>query len=98
VKKSIAWLNSRQFFTITGVSPDNVVFCREREHKAAIGSLLELDVMIDDRQEICSQMEAVGIYPVLFSNWLQAGRQVFDLAGKIESNFSGGAYVSGLNT
>lgn len=82
VKRSIAWLNNRNFWRATGLTPDRLIFCRERSHKAAIADLLELDVMIDDRQEICDQMAEVGIYPVLFFNWLQAGREVFDLAGK----------------
>lgn len=97
VKKSWSWLRNQKFFVTTGVSEDNVIFCRERSHKAAIASLLELDVMIDDRQEICDQMEAVGVQPIVFSNWLQAGREVFDLAGKTEATLSGGAYVQGLD-
>src|SRR6478736_2198227 len=52
VKKSWSWLRNQQFFTATGLSEDQVIFCRERSHKAAIARILELDVMIDDRQEI----------------------------------------------
>lgn len=67
--RSLAWLEEYKFFEITGVKPDQVIFCRQRKEKAPIAASLGLRVFIDDRLDIISSMKDVVDYPVLFSSW-----------------------------
>lgn len=71
-QKTLDWLENRAFFWKAGVDPNRLVFCRERSQKAPIAQLLELDVFIDDRQDICQSMRQIGIRPILFTDWPQA--------------------------
>lgn len=72
--KTCGWLIYHYASNIDGsgktVFPlNNLVFCKKREQKAPIARMLELDVFIDDRQDICDSMEAAGIRPILFKDW-----------------------------
>lgn len=67
--RSLVWLEAYKFFEITGVNPEQVIFCRQRKEKAPIAESLGLRVFIDDRVDIISSMENVVEHPVLFTSW-----------------------------
>ena len=69
--KTKEWLFENAFFWKAGVSFDQLVFCRERWQKAPIAQMLELDVFIDDRKDICDSMREVGIIPIQHTSWEQ---------------------------
>jgi len=80
VERTRLWLDAHDFFDRTGTESDNLVFCKERHQKVQIASLLELDVMIDDRIDICLQMESAGIAPIQFNNW----PETLDIIGDLD--------------
>lgn len=80
VERTRLWLDAHDFFDRTGTDSDNLVFCRQRGQKAQIASLLELDVMIDDRIDVCRSMEAVGVAPIQFDNW----PETLDIIGDLD--------------
>lgn len=55
-KKSRAWLEHWDFYERTGVSPDNLRFCRKRPDKAPICRSLGINHFIDDRLDVLSPM------------------------------------------
>ena len=57
--RSLAWLQHRRFFELTGISPDNVRFCRKRPRKAAIARKLRLTHFVDDRLEVLGYLDTV---------------------------------------
>jgi hypothetical protein len=67
--RSLAWLEAYKFFEVTGVHPEQVIFCRQRKEKAPIAESLGLRVFIDDRVDIISSMEEIVDYPILFTSW-----------------------------
>lgn len=76
VQKTRAWLDDREFFLWTGIDRDNLVFCRMRRQKAPIAQLLELDLFVDDRKDICDSMEAVGIPAITFHGWMTTLKKI----------------------
>ena len=62
-EKILAWLNDNNFYTKTGVKPENVFFCRERHEKDKICKDNDITYFIDDRLEVLSHM--VGTVPHL---------------------------------
>lgn len=80
VERTRLWLDAHDFFDRTGTEPENLVFCRQRSQKAEIASLLELNVMIDDREDICLQMLDVGVAPIQFNNW----PETLDIIGDLD--------------
>jgi hypothetical protein len=63
-EKIIAWLKDNEFYTKTGVKPENVLFCRERHEKDKICKDNNIKYFIDDRLEVLSHM--VNTAPHLF--------------------------------
>ena len=58
------WLKKHDFFNKTGIKPENVFFCRERNEKEKICRENNITHFIDDRLEVLSHM--VGIIPNLY--------------------------------
>jgi hypothetical protein len=57
------WLVLKRFFDRTGMSRDNLRFCRERRDKVAIAQALKLDRFVDDRADVLRPMR--GVLPLL---------------------------------
>ena len=55
-EKILAWLKDNDFYTKTGVKPENVFFCRERHEKDKICRDNNIAYFIDDRLEVLSHM------------------------------------------
>lgn len=55
------WLQDKDFFNLTGLIEDHLIFCREREQKKPICAELEITHFIDDRIHIMQILkETVG--------------------------------------
>lgn len=63
------WLEDRDFFEITGVNPEQMIFCKTRPEKAVIAERLGLSVFIDDRDDIIDSMEGIVEQRILFTAW-----------------------------
>lgn len=63
-EKILIWLKDNDFYTKTGVKPENVFFCRERHEKVKICKDNNITYFIDDRLEVLSHM--VETVPNLF--------------------------------
>lgn len=50
--RTLAWMDHRDYFAITGMPRENVRFCLERDGKVAICRDLGITHMIDDRLEV----------------------------------------------
>jgi hypothetical protein len=55
-RKTREWLEYNNFYNATGVSPDNLHFCRKRYEKVGICRELGITAFIDDRLEILTYM------------------------------------------
>lgn len=55
-EKIIIWLKDNNFYSKTGVKPENVFFCRERHEKDKICRDNNITYFIDDRLEVLSHM------------------------------------------
>jgi hypothetical protein len=62
--KTRGWLSKNEVYAKTGLSKDQVHFCRKRPDKAPICRRLGITHFIDDRVDVLSHM--VGIVPNLF--------------------------------
>ena len=62
--KTRGWLRNNDVYAKTGLSRDQVHFCRKRQDKAPICRQLGITHFIDDRVDVLSHM--VGIVPNLF--------------------------------
>lgn len=58
-QKSRDWLTHRDFFGMTGIDPEHLHFCRERQEKAPICETLGLTHFIDDRLEVLGYLTSV---------------------------------------
>ncbi len=58
------WLERHDFFGSTGVTRNQVLFCRQRHEKATISQQLGVSHFIDDRLEVLSHL--VGNVPNLY--------------------------------
>lgn len=67
--KTLLWFTHHRFFELTGVKPEQVIFCRKRNEKAGIAESLGLQAFIDDRKDIIDSMQGVVERPVLFTSW-----------------------------
>lgn len=74
-RKTLKWFDSREEFD--PIDRDKIVFVRERSHKAHVAKMLELDFFIDDRQDIVTSMEEVGITGILFTSWMDTFSTLF---------------------
>jgi len=71
-EKTVEWLQSRDFFTQVGVPENRLIFCRQRPEKVGIARELKIDLMIDDRLDVCVMMEEFSIDAILFTDWQRA--------------------------
>lgn len=55
-EKILSWLTDNDYYTKTGVNPNNVFFCRERHEKDKICKDNNITYFIDDRLEVLSHM------------------------------------------
>lgn len=69
-QKTLDWFRNRGLFWKLGIDESRLIFCRERSQKAPISLLLELDLFIDDRLDICKSMEENGVSSILFKDWI----------------------------
>ena len=67
--KSLAWLLYHDFYSITGVNPEQVLFCRQRNQKAGIAKNMGFRVFIDDRTDIIDSMNGIVDQPIMFTSW-----------------------------
>lgn len=79
VEKTRLWLDSYGFWERTGSDPDSLVFCKKLEQKAPIAKLLELDVFVDDRVDICQMMAQQRITAIQFNSWPETLEIIGDL-------------------
>lgn len=54
--RTLEWLEHRNFFNETGITPDNVLFTRTREGKVPIAQELQLTDFIDDKAEVLGHL------------------------------------------
>jgi len=66
-QKIRAWLEYNQFFELTGVSPDNLNFVRERKDKAPLCQKLGVTHFVDNHVEVLEGMQHLGIQGILFA-------------------------------
>jgi hypothetical protein len=62
-ERTLSWLQSVHFFSCTGLQPDHVRFCLQREDKATICRELEITHFIDDRVHVMQILR--GVVPQL---------------------------------
>lgn len=60
------WLARHRFHVTTGLSPENVRFCRDRREKAPICDALGIGFFVDDRLDVLSAMRGVVAHRFLF--------------------------------
>jgi hypothetical protein len=58
-KRSREWLKYHNFYKITGIAEDRIIFCRERSEKAAICIKHNITHFVDDRLEVLSYLKSV---------------------------------------
>ena len=64
-ERSLKWLADTNFFNATGVAPNNLFYCFERRDKAIFVKALGIDVMVDDRPSVMSEMDD-RVFKILF--------------------------------
>ena len=62
-QRSRAWLAHHRFFDVTGISEENLRFCKTRPEKAPICEELGITCFIDDRYDVLDTMR--GLVPTL---------------------------------
>jgi hypothetical protein len=65
-ERAQTWLQSVDFFSRTGLQPDHVRFCLQREDKATVCRDLEITHFIDDRVHIMQILRGVVPHLCLF--------------------------------
>lgn len=63
-QRTRVWLAHRGFFAATGISPQNLHFCRDRKEKAPICAKLGIGLFVDDRVDVLTAMD--GVVPSRF--------------------------------
>lgn len=58
-EKTLSWLDHHRFYELTGISRDNVRFCRKRDQKAGICAELGITHFVDDRLEVLGYLKTV---------------------------------------
>ncbi len=66
-QKTRDWFNHHGFYDITGISPENVYFCRERKDKAPICERLKITHFVDDNVEVMSHLRNIVPNKYLFN-------------------------------
>jgi len=72
------WLNSHDFYNITGIRFENVYFCRKRMEKARICKNFGVTHFIDDRKEILHYLHQAGIPNLYLFGGNRQEPEVFD--------------------
>lgn len=75
-QKTLDWLRNRGLFWKLGIDESRLIFCRERSQKAPIARLLELDLFIDDRLDICLSMMDTDVSAIRFQDWISTLKMV----------------------
>jgi len=65
-ERTLAWLQSVNFFSRTGLQPDHLHFCLQRQDKASICRELEISHFIDDRVHVMQILRGVVPHLCLF--------------------------------
>ena len=65
-ERTLTWLQSVDFFSRTGLEPDHVRFCLQREDKATVCRELEISHFIDDRVHVMQILRGVVPHICLF--------------------------------
>jgi len=65
-ERSLSWLQSVDFFSRTGVQPDHVHFCLQRENRALICRELGISYFIDNRVHVMQILRGVVPHLCLF--------------------------------
>lgn len=65
-EKTRKWLAHHEFYAATGMTEEQVFFCRKRPEKAPIAAELGLDVFVDDRIDVLFHMGGIVPCRVLF--------------------------------
>ena len=65
-ERTLTWLQSVDFFSRTGMQPDQVRFCLQREEKATLGTELAISHCIDDRVRVMHILRGVVSHLCLF--------------------------------
>jgi len=55
-EKILIWLKDNNFYVLTGISPENIYFVRERNEKDVVCRKLNITHFVDDRLEVLSHM------------------------------------------
>jgi hypothetical protein len=56
-QRTLIWLEAQDFYTQTGVLPENVKFCRERPQKRQICDEFGIKIFIDDRFTVLQHLD-----------------------------------------
>lgn len=75
-QKTLEWLEDRDFYALTGIPAERVLFCRKRPQKAPIAAEHGFKVFIDDREDIIQSMKDVLPFPILFTSWEKTMREL----------------------
>jgi hypothetical protein len=67
-ERTLQWLDYNEFWTKTGVSPDNVRFCRQRPEKAIHCKRLGITHFIDDRRDVLGHLRGLVDHLYLFGH------------------------------
>jgi len=82
-RRAREWLVHNGFYERTGVSPDNVHFCRKRHEKAPICADLRITHFVDDRLEVLSYLEDVPHRYLLHADEAEVG-EYSDVLDQVE--------------
>lgn len=58
-RRTLEWLEHNNFYDLTGIDRNHVLFCRKRNEKMPICEKFGIDYFVDDRLEILKSMDGV---------------------------------------
>ncbi|MFD1045607.1 hypothetical protein ACFQ1S_08475 [Kibdelosporangium lantanae] len=65
-ERTLQWLDHNDFWARTGISPDNIRFCRQRPQKAVHCKRLGITHFIDDRRDVLGHLRGLVDHLYLF--------------------------------
>jgi len=65
-ERTLQWLDHNDFWTKTGISPDNIRFCRQRPEKAVHCKRLGITHFVDDRRDVLGHLRDLVDHLYLF--------------------------------
>lgn len=90
-RRTLQWLEEHDFYRRTGISPENVRFCRKRADKAGHCADLGITHMVDDRVDVHEALRDLVPHLYLFGpqtspppEWLPHVRTWAELSERIE--------------